>query len=313
MKLPNKVTICEVGPRDGLQNEKKLLSLDEKVNLINLASEVGYKIIEIGSLVHPKAVPQLADTDVVYKKIEKIPGVEYRVLTTNLKGVQRAISAGIKKVKLTVSASESHNISNFNRKPEETVRNFAECCELARKNNIEVSGAISTSFGCPYEGNIDINIIEKLVKEFIKLNIFEISLSDTTGMANPKEVFEKCTYFKEKYPQVKWHLHFHNTRDMALANVLAGMQAGITHFDGAFSGLGGCPYAPGASGNASSEDIIHMCGEMGIETGIDLDKAIELAKLVKDLVGHETDSYMIKAGKVCDLIKEKPKEQKKMR
>lgn len=312
MNLPNKVTICEVGPRDGLQNEKKLLSQDDKVRLINLSAEAGYKIIEIGSLVHPRAVPQLADTDVVYNKTNKLPGVEYRVLITNLKGVERAIDAGIKKVKLTVSASESHNISNFNRKPEETVRNFAACCGLARENGIEVSGAISTSFGCPFEGTISKEQVEKIVVELIKLDILEISLSDTTGMANPKEVYEKCSYFKEKYPEVKWHLHFHNTRDMALANILSGMQAGFTHFDGAFSGLGGCPYAPGASGNVPSEDILHMCEEMGIETGVDLDKAIELAKIAKEMVDHPTDSFMLKAGKVKDLIKEKPKAQKKM-
>lgn len=309
MIFPKKVSICEVGPRDGLQNEKTILSINDKADLINSAIDAGYKIIEVGSFVHPKAIPALADTDEVFKMINKKEDVEFRVLITNLKGVERAIKVGVKKVKLTVSASESHNISNFNKKPEETIKGFKECCELARKNGIVVSGAISTSFGCPFEGDISINAIDKIIGEFIKLNILEISLSDTTGMANPKDVYEKCLYVKEKYPQIKWNLHFHNTRDMGLANIISAMEAGMTNFDASFSGLGGCPYAPGASGNVCSEDIVQMLEEMGIETGINLDKTIVLAKKVEKLVGHKTESYMLKAGKVKDLVKMKPKRQ----
>lgn len=310
MYLPNKINICEVGPRDGLQNEKLVLSRESKAELINMCVDAGYKIIEIGSFVHPKAIPGLADTEEVFKLIDKKQDVEMRVLITNLRGVERAINAGVKKVKLAVSASESHNLSNFNRKARETVESFKQSCELARANGIEVSGAISTVFGCPFEGDISIESVEKIIQEFIKLDILEISLSDTTGMGNPKEVYNKCKYVKEKYPQIKWNLHFHNTRDMALSNILAAMQAGIINFDTAFSGLGGCPYAPGASGNASSEDTIHMCEEMGIETGIDLDKAIKIAKRVEELVEHKTESYMLRAGKIKDLVKEKPQKQK---
>ena len=313
MIFPKRVSMCEVGPRDGLQNEKVILSSKDKADLINGAIEAGYKTIEIGSFVHPKAVPALADTDEVFTLINKKEDVELRVLITNLRGVERAIKVGVKKVKLTVSASESHNISNFNKKPQETVQGFKECCELARKNGVEVSGAISTSFGCPFEGAISIETVEKIISEFIKLDIIEISLSDTTGMANPKDVYEKCLYVKAKYPQIKWNLHFHNTRDMGLANILAAMDAGMTNFDGSFSGLGGCPYAPGASGNVCTEDIVHMLEEMGIDTGIDLDKAITLAKKAAELIGHKTDSYMLKAGKVKDLIKVKPKHQEKIK
>lgn len=313
MIFQKKVSICEVGPRDGLQNEKTILSTDDKADLINSAIDAGYKIIEVGSFVHLRAIPALADTDEVFKMINKKENIEFRVLITNLKGVERAIKVGVKKVKLTVSASESHNISNFNKKPEETIKGFKECCELARKNGIVVSGAISTSFGCPFEGDISINAIDKIIGEFIKLNILEISLSDTTGMANPKDVYEKCLYVKEKYPQIKWNLHFHNTRDMGLTNIISAMDAGMTNFDASFSGLGDCPYAPGASGNVCSEDIVQMLEEMGIDTGINLDKAIVLAKKVAKLVGHKTESYMIKAGKVKDLIKIKPKRQEKLR
>lgn len=309
MYLPRKINICEVGPRDGLQNEKVVLSRESKAELINMCIDAGYKVIEIGSFVHPKAIPTLADTEEVFKLVDKKQDVEMRALVTNLRGVQRAIDVGVKKVKLTVSASESHNLSNFNRKPEETVQSFKESCELARENGLEVSGAISTSFGCPFEGDISIETVEKIIREFIKLDILEISLSDTTGMGNPKEVYEKCKYVKEKYPQIKWNLHFHNTRDMGLANIIAAMNAGITNFDAAFSGLGGCPYAPGASGNLCSEDLIHMCEEMGIQTSVDLDKTIKIAKKVEELVGHKTESYMLRAGKIKDLTKEKPKKQ----
>jgi hydroxymethylglutaryl-CoA lyase len=170
---------------------------------------------------------------------------------------------------------------------------------------------MATSFGCPFEGEISIEQIDEVVKQFAALGIKELSLSDTTGMANPKDVYDKCSYFKEKYPDITWNIHFHNTRGMALANVLAAMEAGMNRFDGSFGGLGGCPYAPGASGNVASEDILHMLQMMGIETGINLDKYIELAKEVKLLVGHDMDSYMLKAGKATDLIVEKPKGQKK--
>lgn len=309
MNFPKEVVIAEVGPRDGLQNEKKIFSAIEKANLIDQAIEAGYKVIEVGSMVHPKSIPALADTVEVYKLIKNKEGVDLRVLVPNLKGTERAIEAGIKKVKLTVSASKSHNISNFNRLPLETMDSFQASYDLAKANGLEVSGAIATSFGCPFEGIISIEQIEPIVQKFVSLGIMEISLSDTTGMGGPKEVYDKCHYFKEKYPDVTWNIHFHNTRGMALANIVAAMQAGMNRFDGAFGGLGGCPYAPGASGNVASEDIVHMLELMGIETGVDLDKAIGLAKHVRTLVGHDVDSYMLKAGKSSDLIREAPVRQ----
>lgn len=309
MKYPENVIICEVGPRDGLQNENKILTAVEKAGLIDQAIEAGYKVIEVGSMVHPKSIPALADTTEVYKLIKHKEGVDLRVLVPNLKGAERAIEAGIKKVKLTVSASKAHNMSNFNRLPLETMDSFKASYDLAKANGLEVSGAIATSFGCPFEGIITIAQIEPIVEKFVSLGILEISLSDTTGMGGPKEVFEKCKYFKDKYPEVTWNIHFHNTRGMALANILAAMEAGMNRFDGSFGGLGGCPYAPGASGNVASEDIVHMLQLMGIETGIDLDKSIEIAKTVQSLVGHDVDSYMLKAGKSSDLIREKPKKQ----
>lgn len=312
MKYPKEVIIAEVGPRDGLQNEKKILSAQVKAYLIDKAIEAGCKVIEVGSMVHPKAIPALADTAEVFELIKNKDNVDLRVLIPNTKGAERAIAAGFKKIKLTVSISESHNLANFNRTPDETIASFSDSVKLAKENGVVVSGAMATSFGCPFDGEITIEQIDKVVKQFIELDIMELSLSDTTGMANPKDVYKKCTYFKEKYPDITWNLHFHNTRGMALANILAAMEAGMNRFDGAFGGLGGCPYAPGASGNVASEDINHMLQVMGIETGIDLDKSILLAKEVQSHVGHDLDSYMLKAGKATDLIKEKPKGQKKI-
>ncbi|MDU2063220.1 MAG: hydroxymethylglutaryl-CoA lyase [Sporomusaceae bacterium] len=309
IQWPARVTICEVGLRDGLQNEKKLFSVEEKLQLLNSVVASGVKIIEVGSFVHPKAVPAMADTGKLVEAMEKVDGVEYRVLVPNFKGVERAFLAGIKKVKLTVSASEAHCINNFNKKPLEMMDGFGECVTFAKKNGMEVSGAISTSFGCPFQGKVPVEQVENVVKRFLELGITELSLSDTTGMANPRQVYELGSYMVEKYRQVSWVMHFHNTRDMALANIVAAMQAGITVFDGAFAGLGGCPFAPGASGNVATEDVIHMLHEMGIDTGVDLLKAMDTARLAETLVGHAAGGSILKAGRCADLAKEQAKKQ----
>lgn len=309
MVWPAKVTICEVGLRDGLQNEKKMLSLEEKLQLLNATVESGVKVIEIGSFVHPKAVPQMADTDKLVQLMKKVEGVQYRGLVANLKGVERAYAAGLNKVKLTVSASEAHCINNFNKTPIEMIEGFASCMEFIAKNNMEVSGAISTSFGCPFQGKVPVEQVENAVRGFLKLGITELSLSDTTGMANPRQVYELGSHMINAFPQVQWVMHFHNTRDMALANIVAGLQAGITTYDGAFAGLGGCPFAPGASGNIATEDIIHMLHEMGVDTGIDLLKAMATARMAQQMVGHETGSAVLKAGRCEDLTKAKAQYQ----
>ena len=304
MNLPQRVTICEVGLRDGLQNEKRLFSVEEKLALLNSVVASGIKIIEIGSFVHPKAVPAMAETDKLVSAMTRIDGVEYRALVANLKGVQRAHDSGITKAKLTVSASEPHCLSNLNKKPVEVMEGFKDCVAYAQAHGLELSGAISVAFGCPFQGQVPVKQVENVIEKFIELGIVELSLSDTTGMANPKQVYELCAHVKAKYPQVSWVLHFHNTRDMAMANIVAGMQAGITVFDGAFAGLGGCPFAPGASGNIATEDVVHMLHEMGIETGVDLLAAIKTARLAGEYLGRTPDSAMIRAGRCQDLIKE---------
>lgn len=306
---PAKVNFCEVGLRDGLQNEKTLLSVEQKLQLLNAVVDSGIRIIEVGAFVHPKAVPPMADTDALCRAMSKVPGVEYRALVPNIRGVQRAFDCGLTKAKLTVSASEAHCLANFNSTPVKMVEGFADCVEFAAKNNMVLSGAISTSFGCPFVGKVPVEQVENAVRSFVKLGITELSLSDTTGMANPRQVFELGAHMRQVFPEVRWVMHFHNTRDMALANIVAGMQAGVTMFDGAFAGLGGCPYAPGASGNVPSEDVIHMLHEMGIDTGVDLLKAMETARLAAAFVGHAPASAVMKAGRVEDLVKEKAKAQ----
>lgn len=306
---PGKVAICEVGLRDGLQNEQKNLSVEEKLQLLDMAVESGVRIIEIGSFVHPKAVPQMAETDQVVQQMKQVDGIEYRALVANLKGVERAYAAGLTKVKLTVSASEAHCINNFNSTPVKMIEGFTSCVEFAAKNGMTVSGAISTAFGCPFAGKVPVEQVENAVRGFLKLGITELSLSDTTGMANPRQVYELGSYMVKTLPQVQWVMHFHNTRDMALANIVAGIEAGVRTFDGAFAGLGGCPFAPGASGNIATEDVVHMLHEMGIDTGINLLKAIDTARLAAKLVGHEASSSVLKAGRCEDITKEKAQHQ----
>ncbi len=301
MNLPKRAVICEVGPRDGLQNEKKIIPTEQKANLVRGCIAAGIKVIEIGSFVNPKATPQMADTPDVLRMVGKVPGVEFRALVPNVRGAERAIEAGIGKIKLTASASESHNRNNFNKTPQESVQGFAECVKLANGAGVPLSAAIGTAFGCPFEGDVPLSQIKFMARSFIDLGITEISMSDTTGMAHPLQVYNQCVAMREAFPQVEWVLHFHNTRNMALGNIFAGLMAGVTWFDGAFAGLGGCPFAPGASGNIATEDILNMFAGMGVETGVDIDKAIGVARLAQEYVGHPTESCVLKAGKTSDL------------
>jgi hydroxymethylglutaryl-CoA lyase len=309
MKWPTHVTICEVGLRDGLQNEKMLLTVDQKIDLLDRSIKAGAKIIEVGSFVRPKAVPQMADTDEVVRRMKRVDGVEYRVLVMNLRGLERAKAAGITKAKLTASASRAHSLANINKTPEEVVRGFSECAEFAAANGIELSGAISTAFGCSMEGRVSLDQVLSVISCFREIGVKELSLSDTTGMANPDQVYEYSMKVKNQFPDINWFLHFHNTRGMGLANVIAGMMAGIDRYDACFAGLGGCPFAPGASGNIATEDLIHMCHEMGIQTGYDLDAVLSIGRSIQQMIGHDTASFILKAGKCSDIV-HSPKEKK---
>ena len=294
-------TIREVGLRDGLQSVATIVGTPEKCRWVDTAYAAGVRELEVGSMVPARLLPQLADTEAVLQHALQLPGLVASVLVPNLKGVQRAFDAGITKAKLTVSASEAHCLANLNSTPGKIVDGFADCAEFAAKNGLTLSGAISTSFGCPFQGKVPVIQVENVVQRFVALGITELSLSDTTGMANPRQVYELGCAMRDKFPSVRWVMHFHNTRDMALANIVTAIQAGIYVFDGAFAGLGGCPFAPGATGNVATEDVIHMLHEMGIDTGIDLLKAMDTARLAAKYVDHPPTSAVITAGRCADL------------
>ena len=302
MYFPESVRLCEVGLRDGLQNEKTLLDTEQKLFLLRGLIDAGFPVIEVGSFMSPKAVPQMKDTDDLYKALGSPEGVELRALVANLRGVQRAIDCGCTKVKLNVSASRQHNLRNINRTPEESVAGFAESAELARANGLTVSGSISMPFASPWEGTTPVEDVDSIIEAYLKVGVSEISLSDASGMAMPAQVNALCRHVREKYPQATWWLHFHNTRGLAMANILAAMDAGMTQFDSSFGGLGGCPFVPGAAGNISSEDVVHMCEGSGIRTGIDLVKLMALSGKLKEMLAHNLDSYVLKAGRNEDLL-----------
>ena len=303
LNLPGEVRICEVGLRDGLQNEKQIVSTADKLMLLEGLVEAGFPVIEVGSFMHPKKVPQMADTDELFKAIAgKYPNVEMRGLIPNLRGVQRAVDCGCKKVKLNVSASREHNLKNLNMTPEESVAGFKDCVTAAHDNGIEISGSISMPFGSPWDGRIPQDQIDNIVEAYLNVGISEISLSDTSGMGVPAQVYEICSHVREKYPEATWWLHFHNTRGNAIANIYAAMETGMTQFDSSFAGLGGCPFVPNAAGNISTEDVINMCEESGVKTGIDVRKVMELSRKLLGILNKEGDSYILKAGLAADLI-----------
>ena len=301
MFQPDAIQLCEVGLRDGLQNEKICLPTEEKITIVRQLISAGFKVIEVGSFTHPKAVPQMADTDEVFRTIGDTD-VELRALVPNLRGVTRAIDCGCKKVKLNVSASRQHNLKNLNMTPEESVAGFRSCVDACEDAGIGISGSISMPFASPWEGITPLETVDAIIDAYLDVGIREISLSDASGMATPTQVRSLCAHVLDKYPQANWWLHFHNTRGMAMANMVAAMDAGMTRFDTSFGGLGGCPFVPGAAGNLSTEDVVHLCDESGIETGIDILKIMELSRHLQTLLGHDLDSYILRAGRSADLI-----------
>lgn len=237
--------------------------------------------------------------------------MEYRALIANLRGVERAIACGCKKVKLNVSASVAHNLANLNCTPAESVARFAACVERAKEAGIGISGSISMAFGSPWDKEIPVSTVKEIVEAYMGVGITEISLSDASGMAFPSQVYDMGTEMKKSYPEVSWWMHFHNTRGLGMSNILAAMEAGFDQFDSSFAGVGGCPFVPGAAGNVATEDVVHMLDEMKVDTGIDLDKVMAISRDVVKMVGHETDSYLLRAGKASDLILDIPKKQAK--
>jgi len=297
MKLPQKVTVVEVGPRDGFQTEKQFIPTEKKIEIVNALARAGLKNIQVSSVVHPKAVPQLADAEEVMKRIERPAGVSFRLLVPNLKGVERAIPLKPDKINLMMSVSESHNRSNANRSIEESLKDFETLVPMILAKGISVGGGMACAFGCPFEGKIPIKQLERVADRYVAMGIKSITLADTVGFANPKQVYAAVAHMLDKYPDIQWLAHIHNHRDLGLANVFAAMQAGLTEFDAAIGGLGGCPYAPNAAGNIATEDLVNMMAEMGIETGVDLDALLRVAEMVRQVIPHPLNSALLKAGK----------------
>jgi len=297
MKLPKKVTIVEVGPRDGFQIERQFIPTEKKIEIVNALARAGLKNIEVSSVVHSEAIPQLADAEEVMAKIERLPGVSYRLLAPNLKGVRRALGLKPDRINLMLSVTESHNRSNANRSISETLREYETLVPMILEKGTAVSGLMACGFGCPFEGRVSMAQIERVADRYQAMGVKSVGLADTVGFASPKQVYDTVAHLLDKYPEIQWLLHLHNHRDLGLANILAAMQAGLAEFDAAIGGLGGCPYAPNAAGNVATEDLVNLLDEMGIECGVDLDALLEVGERVRRVIPHPLNSALLKAGK----------------
>ena len=288
--IPEKIQIVEVGPRDGLQNEKEWVPTETKISLIEKLADAGLTKIEATSFVSPKWVPQLKDAHEVFTGIKRISGVSYPVLTPNMKGFERALEADAKEIAVFSAASETFTQKNTNCSIEESINRFRPVLEEAQKNNIQVRGYISCVLGCPYQGHVPVEDVINLAAKMIEMGCFQISLGDTIGAGTPVQAKSMVQKVAEKVPVSKLALHFHDTRGQALANIYACLELGITVIDASVAGLGGCPYAKGATGNVATEDVVFMLHGMDIETGIDLNKLIETGRFISGVLGRVPQS-----------------------
>jgi len=298
--------VNDVAVRDGFQIEKEFIPTAIKVEVINQLSRTGLHKIEVTSFVSPKAVPALADANEVLAGIERVPGVVYVALVPNVRGAQNAAATARKpdEVNAVISASETHNRANINRTHEQSLAELPTMVKVAHEARMKITMSLSTTFGCPFEGHVREESVLEFVERFRDAGIDGISLADTTGMANPRQVRELTAKVLAKYPppdETYYTLHFHNTRGMGLANVVAGIEAGVRSFDGSISGLGGCPFAPGATGNICTEDMVNMLEDMGYDTRVDLAKLLAVSRRIPSVVGHETPGQVMKAGQTLEL------------
>lgn len=296
MNWPASVTIKEVGPRDGLQNEKIFVATEDKITWINQLSGTGMKSLEITSFVNPKWIPALVDAVEVAKGIERMPGITYSALVPNRKGLERALEADVDEAAVFMSASETHNQRNINKSINVTFPILREVVQAALSAGKSVRGYVSTVFGCPYEGPVSIDEVIRVSETLFEMGIGELSLGDTIGIANPKQVQDVLDMLLKRFDAKKLALHFHDTRGTALANILVSMNMGITTFDASVGGLGGCPYAPGASGNVASEDLLYMLEAMGIQTGVNQEKLLCAARFIQEKIGRTLPSRNLQVG-----------------
>ena len=301
-----RIYVNDVAVRDGFQIEKAFIPTATKVEVINQLARTGLHKIEVTSFVSPKAVPALADADDVLAGIERVPGVIYVALVPNIRGVHNAAAARRKpdEVNGVVSASETHNRANINRTHEQSLAELPTMVKAAHEAGMKITMSLSTTFGCPFEGRVHEDVVMDFVERFREAGFDGISLADTTGMANPRQVRELTAKVLQRFPppdETYYTLHFHNTRGMGLANVVAGIEAGVRSFDGSVSGLGGCPFAPGATGNICTEDMVNMLEDMGYDTRVDLAKLLAVARRIPAVVGHDTPGQVMKAGQTLEL------------
>jgi len=296
----SRIYFNDVVTRDGFQIESNFIPTEDKIRLVDELSQCGFAKIEVTSFTSPKAIPMLRDAEEVMGKIKRVPSVEYTVLVPNLRGAERALESRADEFNLVMSTSETHNLANLRMGREKSFSGLAEVIQYV-DGKVPINVSLSTAFGCPMEGDVPEETVEGYVQRFADLGVRGITICDTTGMANPAQVSKMAESLQKRFTNLQLTFHFHNTRGMGLANLLAAVQSGIIRFDGSLGGLGGCPYAPGASGNISSEDAIHMLDEMGYDTGINIPRLLQLARELPMIVGHDVPGQIAKAGRSCDL------------
>ncbi|MFN2586785.1 MAG: hydroxymethylglutaryl-CoA lyase [Actinomycetota bacterium] len=291
-----KVRIREVGPRDGIQSEKASIATADKIALIDALSAAGLRYVEAVSFVSPRAIPQMADAREVWEGMTRRPGVVYSALVPNRKGAETAAEVGVDSMQVFVAATDSYNVNNVRKKVRDSIEDVQTVVDVARAAGIPVEGTISTAFGCPYEGDVAPERVVEVSRWVADTGIETISYGDTTGMATPRRVADVVTALREELPELTLNMHFHDTRGTGLANVVTALDLGIDYFDASIGGMGGSPYAAGATGNVATEDLVHMLADMQIETGVDLDKLLEAARLAQRLVAGALPSKVLKAG-----------------
>ncbi len=293
---PKSVAINEVSTRDGFQMESQFIATEDKVALLDRLSAAGYKRIEVTSFTSPKAIPMLRDAEAVMQQIRRHPDVIYTALVPNIRGAERALESMVDEFNLVMSVSETHNLTNLRMTREQSFTQLSGVIARARAADVPVNVSLSCVFGCPMEGDIDTDELMHWIHRFAQESVAGITLCDTTGMAYPSQVRAIAEAAVSAHPELEFCGHFHNTRGMGLANILAALEAGITSFDASLGGVGGCPYAPGASGNVATEDVVHMLECMGYDTGVDLDRLLEATVLLRELIGHDVPSQLSHAG-----------------
>ncbi len=297
--LPSRVRIVEVGPRDGLQNEPATISIADKIAFVNRLADAGHRVIEVGAFVSPKWVPQMAGTAEVFAGLERRPDVRYTAIVPNLAGLERAQQAGVEEIAIFPAASETFSRRNLNQGIEEMLTASRAVCDRARAAGQRVRGYLSTCFGCPFEGSVPADTVSELTARLIDMGVYEVALSDTIGIAHPGQVHDVIAAVTRHTAVAQLALHLHDTRGTALVNVYAGLQAGVTTFDSAAGGLGGCPYAPGATGNLATEDLVYMLDGLGIVTGVQLGGIIEASRAMEPQVGHPLPSRVFRAAQAA--------------